>query len=157
MVMTGFEGGTSVNQKNLEMARSKFLLDKLTNKLPPELRGGKMTKLPPLNADGDTEVAEPTEEKVQTQADGTFGHSDDKGPKEVVEQQWSDLDKYIELLLESKSDEETVFIYLNPNLKTGDPYDLEVADYSTRYKERYYTLSGKGLTLYENDSPVEFL
>lgn len=60
MVMTGFEGGTSVNQKNLEMARSKFLLDKLTNKLPPELRGGKATKLPPLTTDSAREsVASP--------------------------------------------------------------------------------------------------
>jgi hypothetical protein len=36
---------------------------------------------------------------------------------------WSDLDKYIELLLDSKSEEETVFMYLNPN-NNGDPYDL---------------------------------
>lgn len=38
MVMAGFEGGYSMNQKNLELARSKFLLDKLTGKLPQELR-----------------------------------------------------------------------------------------------------------------------
>lgn len=117
MVMTGFEGGTSVNQKNLEMARSKFLLDKLTNKLPVELRGGKAAKLPPLTTDSAREsVTSPdAATAVPTQADGTFGHSDEAAPKEVVEQQWSDLDKYIELLLESKSDEETVFMYLNPN------------------------------------------
>jgi hypothetical protein len=36
----GFEGGVSISQKNLEQARSKFLLDKLTGKLLPELRGG---------------------------------------------------------------------------------------------------------------------
>jgi hypothetical protein len=47
MAMTGFEGGHCVNQKNLEMARSKFLLDKLTNKLPPELRR-RAGKLPPI-------------------------------------------------------------------------------------------------------------
>jgi hypothetical protein len=51
MVMAGFEGGYSMNQKNLELARSKFLLDKLTGKLPPELRGGKHSKLPALNDD----------------------------------------------------------------------------------------------------------
>jgi hypothetical protein len=38
MVMAGFEGGYSMNQKNLELARSKFLLDKLTGKLPEHLR-----------------------------------------------------------------------------------------------------------------------
>jgi hypothetical protein len=34
LVYAGFEGGQSMSQKNLELARSKFLLDKLTNKLP---------------------------------------------------------------------------------------------------------------------------
>jgi hypothetical protein len=38
------------------------------------------------------------------------------------------LDKYIELLLDSKSEEETVFVYLNPN-PNGDPYDLLVCSY----------------------------
>jgi hypothetical protein len=41
---------------------------------------------------------------------------------------WSDLDKYIELLLDSKSEEETVFVYLNPN-PNQDPYDLLVTSY----------------------------
>lgn len=70
---------------------------------------------------------------------------------------WSDLDKYIELLLDSKSEEETVFMYLNPNLQNGDPYDLQVISYDHRHIPKYYTLSGKGLTLYENDTPVEFI
>ena len=48
MAMTAFEGGFSMNQKNLELARSKFLLDKLTGKLPPELRG-KGGHLPPIS------------------------------------------------------------------------------------------------------------
>jgi hypothetical protein len=48
MVMAGFEGGYSMNQKNLELARSKYLLDKLTGKLPPDLRGSR-AKLPPLD------------------------------------------------------------------------------------------------------------
>jgi len=61
------------------------------------------------------------------------------------------------LLLDSKSEEETVFVYLNHNTN-GDPYDLLVCSYQeTRDKQKYYTLSGKGLTLYENDAPVEFL
>jgi hypothetical protein len=51
--MAGFEGGYSLNQKNLELARSKFLLDKLTNKLPLELRGGRAGKLPPLDSTRD--------------------------------------------------------------------------------------------------------
>lgn len=50
MGMMSFEGGFSMNQKNLELARSKFLLDKLTGKLPPEMRG-KNKKLPKLSSD----------------------------------------------------------------------------------------------------------
>ena len=46
-------------------------------------------------------------------------------------QKWSDLDKYIELLLDSKSEEETVFVYLNPNPNL-DPYDLLVTSYQNR-------------------------
>lgn len=42
LVYAGFEGGASMSQKNLEQARSKFLLDKLTGKLPPRT-------LPPLD------------------------------------------------------------------------------------------------------------
>jgi hypothetical protein len=54
MMMAGFEGGYSMNQKNLELARSKFLLDKLTNKLPLELRG--KHRLPPLSEAGSREL-----------------------------------------------------------------------------------------------------
>lgn len=49
-----------------------------------------------------------------------------------------------------------MFIYLNPN-DSGDPYDLKVVVYLDRNIEKYYTLSCKGLTVYENDSPVEFI
>lgn len=51
LVYAGFEGGVSLSQKNLELARSKFLLDKLTGKLPAELRGGKAKVLPPIGVD----------------------------------------------------------------------------------------------------------
>ena len=43
----------------------------------------------------------------------------------VNNKEWVDLDRYIELLLDSKSEDETVFIYCNPN-PNGDPYDLKV-------------------------------
>lgn len=60
-------------------------------------------------------------------------------------------------MLESKQEGETCFVYLKPQNKS-DPYDLKVVDYTDRQPEtKYYTLSGKGLTLYENDTPVEFL
>lgn len=57
------------------------------------------------------------------------GQKDTKKEKKV--QTWTDLDKYIELLLDSKSEEETVFLYLNPNTK-GDPYDLTVVPFAKR-------------------------
>ena len=37
--------------------------------------------------------------------------------------QWSELDKYIELLLDSKQTDQSVFVYLNPNTNLN-PYDL---------------------------------
>jgi len=45
---------------------------------------------------------------------------------------------------------------LNPN-DSSNPYDLKVAEYLDRNQPKYYTLSCKGLTVYENDSPVEFI
>jgi hypothetical protein len=48
LVFAGFEGSVSHSQKNLELARSKFLLDKITGKLPKELRSGKGKTLPPI-------------------------------------------------------------------------------------------------------------
>lgn len=76
-----------------------------------------------------------------------------KKPKKP--QQWGELDKYIELLLDTRSEEETVFTYLNcPN--KNDPYDLEPVGFGKRLRDKYYTISGKGLTLYEKDTPVEF-
>jgi hypothetical protein len=166
LVYAGFEGSASLSQKNLELARSKFLLDKITGKLPKELRSGKMKALPPIGGFDDAKSQqsasqssirknEKPSETVKPDVIYGCGHAEQKTEPKV----WSDLDKYIELLLDSKSEEETVFMYLLPNLVTGDPYDLQVTNYAeTRIHTKYYTLSGKGLTLYENqDTPVEFI
>ena len=51
MIYAGFEGGVSISQKNLENARSKWLVDKLTGKIPHEPRGGQGQILPPINKD----------------------------------------------------------------------------------------------------------
>jgi hypothetical protein len=157
MVMAGFEGGYSLGQKNLELARSKFLIDRLTGKLPEELRGGMATKLPPLS-DHDREGLASRGSQQSRTSHAKLGDDDGEEAKKdsVTQQKWSDLDKYIELLLDSKSEEETVFVYLNPN-PNSDPYDLLVVSYQDRKPQKYYTLSGKGLTLYENDTPIEFL
>jgi hypothetical protein len=48
MIYAGFEGGASISQKNLEQARSKFLMDKLTGKLPDEVRAAARSNLPPI-------------------------------------------------------------------------------------------------------------
>ena len=57
--------------------------------------------------------------------------------------------------MDTRSEEETVFTYLRCTNK-NDPYDLEPCGYSER-NDKYYTISGKGLTLYEKDTPVEFM
>jgi hypothetical protein len=173
MIYAGFEGGMSLSQKNLEQARTKFLLDKLTGKLPAELKGGNAQVLPPLNLTKDTpKKGTKSRGAMSTSSKSRAGDNDEKEVKFALGagddktaggkkggahgQKWSDLDKYIELLLDSKSEEETVFVYLNPN-PNQDPYDLLVTSYQGRNEQKYYTLSGKGLTLYENDTPIEFL
>lgn len=170
LVYAGFEGGASMSQKNLEQARSKYLLDKLTGKLPPELRQGTGKKLQPINAElqqSQSSFKVPEKEKEQAvspQVITDLTSENSKKPKKA--QKWSDLDKYIELLLDSKSEEETVFVYLVPH-NPSDPYDLEVVDFNERdgkdkngnkytKNDKYYTLSGKGLTTYINDKPQEF-
>lgn len=44
---------------------------------------------------------------------------------------------------------------MNPSDK-GNPYDLQVVVFGNK-KEKYYTLSGKGITQYGPNGPVEFL
>ena len=139
--MTGFEGGYSMNQKNLELARSKFLVDKLTAKLPqydrkrrPQtgiVRGG---QLPPLSDSGRDAISRGSRSRLSVTNLEQIPDLDDEHeetPKEHTLQKWSDLDKYIELLLDSKSEEETVFVYLNTN-ENNDPYDLLVCSYDQR-------------------------
>ena len=115
----------------------------------------------PIGGDGDADadrlVAQKSELAIKPVADVVTDLTSENSKKPKKAQKWSDLDKYIELLLDSKSEEETVFVYLVPNNKY-DPYDLEVVDYGKRDKagEKYYTLSGKGLTTYVGDKPVEF-
>jgi dynein heavy chain len=45
---------------------------------------------------------------------------------------------------------------LNPSDK-GNPYDLKVVVFGLRDQSKYYTLSGKGITQYGPNGPVEFL
>lgn len=59
-------------------------------------------------------------------------------------------------MLDSKQTDQSVFIYLNPNSNTN-PYDLLTAKYHERNESKYYTLSAKGLTLYVNEQPIEFI
>jgi dynein heavy chain len=138
------------------------LLDKITGKLPKELRQGKAKTLAPIGGSDDTKsqhsashssLRKTDKPSEIVKPDVVTGHesSDQKTEPKV----WSELDKYIELLLDSKSEEETVFMYLNPNAVSSDPYDLQVTSYEKRNPNKYYTLSGKGLTLSENENPVE--
>jgi hypothetical protein len=101
LVYAGFEGGASLSQTNLEKARSKFLVDKLTGKLPQRPYGMDSSFMDEKPDDGTKTPAEDYADKVDK------GDKAKKTQKKV--QTWTDLDKYIELLLESRNDEETVF------------------------------------------------
>jgi dynein heavy chain len=69
---------------------------------------------------------------------------------------WTELDKYIELLLDSKQTDQSVFVYLNIE-DDSNPYDLTVVSYQQRNESKYYTLSCKGITLYLAEGPQEFI
>jgi hypothetical protein len=130
LVYAGFEGGASLSQKNLELARSKFLLDKITGKLPKELRQSRPKALAPLGSDDTKSHHTESQSSLKKQDKPTetvkpevvTGHESTE--QKTESKVWSDLDKYIELLLDSKSEEETVFMYLNPKENSTDPYDL---------------------------------
>lgn len=147
LVYAGFEGSVSLSQLNLEKARSKFLVDKLTGKLPQR----PPNMLEPISALSLQDA--PAKTSLTVDQVDTGAKPQDKKEKKV--QTWTDLDKYIELLLESRNDEETVFQYLKPTDK--GPYDLEVVVFGKRDPNKYYTLSGKGITQYNQNGPIEFL
>lgn len=156
LVYAGFEGGASMSQKNLEQARSKFLLDKLTGKLPTDQLKAALEEA----FEGHTASQTSLKKTDKGDTKVSYNDEDDKKKKNLKkEKKWSELDKFIELLLDSKSEEETVFMYLNPMPKEEGygPYDLKVVKGFTEKHDTYYTISGKGLTLYEGESPIEFL
>lgn len=68
---------------------------------------------------------------------------------------YTDLDKFIHLAQEEETDE-FEFVYLNPN-PSNDPYDLIVVSPENLNKDRYYTISAKGLTMFSHNSPIEFI
>ena len=92
---------------------------------------------------------------------------------------WKDLDKLI-TLLQSQAEDDGYFIYLKPSPIANNPYDLQpmvdidvVANgqgkqhgqaiskrslqLQTSKLEKFYTLSRKGITTYQNDEPVDYI
>lgn len=92
---------------------------------------------------------------------------------------WKDLDKLI-TLLQSQAEDDGYFIYLKPSPIANNPYDLQpmvdidiVANSQSKQHgqaiskrslqlqtsklEKFYTLSRKGITTYQNDEPVDYI
>jgi dynein heavy chain len=67
---------------------------------------------------------------------------------------WSELEKFIHLVQEGQTEEDE-FIYLNI-IEAADPYNLEVVQARGLQRERYFTMSAKGVSLFVNGSPQEF-
>ena len=67
-------------------------------------------KLPPLDDDVVSRHSQMSD-KLKKGLSAKDAEEDQKKP-EIIQQKWNDLDKYIELLLDNKSEEETVFVYL---------------------------------------------
>ena len=122
---------------------------------PPEW---KKRKLEPMDMEEDKNGDISRDDMAKSEViDGqTSNKSQQNLQKAIKNREWVDLDKYIELLLDSKSEDEIVFIYCNPN-PNGDPYDLQVCGYEKRNTDKYYTLSGKGLSVHEGDHLTEFI
>lgn len=91
---------------------------------PPEW---KKRKLEPMDMEEDKNGDISRDDMAKSEViDGqTSNKSQQNLQKAIKNREWVDLDKYIELLLDSKSEDEIVFIYCNPN-PNGDPYDLQV-------------------------------
>lgn len=123
---------------------------------PPEWKKRRM--LDPMAMEEDKEGDLSRDELNRSEViDGQSGSKNQQTlQKAIRNREWVDLDKYIELLLDSKSEDEIVFIYCNPN-PNGDPYDLIVTGYEKRNANKYYTLSGKGLSVHEGDHLTEFI
>jgi dynein heavy chain, axonemal len=181
-----FNDLSTFSQKKFERARSKYLLDKLTGKLnnPDYFMQLERTMAEITGTDTDERLAEifgksPVKPAGQMSRVNIIGgatktedendyfnmQSEQEVKPEVetharatnkMKKTWSELDKYIELLLDSKQTDQSVFVYLNPN-PNGNPYDLQVCQYNDRIEDKYYTLSAKGITLYLNETPVEFI
>ena len=100
------------------------MIDKLTGKINKEAK----KKLPPIQSEEEKLFED--EEKKRIDESELKDQEEAKAilKKKQNDRNWVDLDKYIELLLDSKSDDEIVFVYLNPN-DNGDPYDLKVVVY----------------------------
>ena len=95
-------------------------------------------------------------ESIQQMETASYAGPSIMDTEDPGQQKWNDLDKYIDLLLDKTTEKEAIFVYLNEN-SNGNPYDLMVTSYTERNLKKYYTLSSKGLTLCEHDSPVENL
>ncbi len=63
----------------------------------------------------------------------------------------------MEALLEDSELATTKFMYLNAKPDSDNPYDLDIVKYKLRNVVRYFTISGKGVTMYKQDKAIEFI
>ena len=172
-----FQDQTTYSQKSLERARSRYLLDKLTGKaaqersfyaprasrgeIRPQITGSGMKKLDLFAPNEETysHSEDMPQQSETSEGDPNRGDYEVEGLRDEQEErkEWSELDKYIELLLDSKQTDQSIFVYLKPDKENPNPYDLKVCTYQERIEDKYYTLSGKGITMYNADGPVEFI
>lgn len=136
----------------LEARQSRYLLEKMTGKLrkPAEIAID-FPEESLRNAQDSLPKSEPFEKLA---------------PKPRVSQQFdtysrrsaSKVDKYIELIMRNVLNLDE-FIYLIRDSSCEDPYNLDVIEYETLKLQQirtYYTISKKGLCLYENGKPCDF-
>eukprot|EP01022_Parablepharisma_sp_SALTPOND_P016111 TRINITY_DN2328_c0_g1_i1.p1 TRINITY_DN2328_c0_g1~~TRINITY_DN2328_c0_g1_i1.p1 ORF type:complete len:2092 (+),score=299.17 TRINITY_DN2328_c0_g1_i1:7740-14015(+) len=128
------------SQEHLERIWSKKLIEKMRSKY-------KTNTVSKIDAKG--------EKSVLTLNPVKQGKSPDDGKKTA--ENWQDLDKYLEAVLEDSEQDTTKFMYFNIKKGSDNPYELELSSYNDRYTPVFYTISGKGVTHYKQDKAADFI
>ena len=70
---------------------------------------------------------------------------------------WTNINKFIQALLEKQPAALSKFLYLNLKKHNDNPYELELTSYGKRNERKYYTISAKGVTEYSNEIAVDLV
>ena len=138
-------------QEHLEKIWSRKLIEKMRNRDNKDKDEGSPTSI----RQSLKSFAGPKEGEAKSPAGK--GLEEAKSEEKKTAEEWQDLDKYLESLLEDSEQTTTKFMYFNMRTGLDNPYDLSISSYNERQELHFYTISGKGVTQYRNDKAMEFI